>query len=215
MSESERHLYVKRHISQAVADHPDVTDVQQERHFGSVQADLTFSLRDIQVAIEVQRSDVSWTNIVERTSQYHTRGIYVLWVLVSDSPLCRGLQTTVPMWQRCLHALYFGVIYSWIREQLVLPIHLERCVNPRQQYYNFQEGRWHSRLYEHVRMPWLLEPVQITDLQPMTRSAGNYGDYTLPEASLLNLSYETLQEVREQSKQYLDYTRNHGVSWRW
>jgi competence CoiA-like predicted nuclease len=212
MSEGERHLSVKRQIAQALKQHPEVTDLRQEQPFGPVQADIAFSLRTRRVAVEIQQSDASWTNIAKRTHHYHTLGIHVLWVLVSDSPLRKGVIATVPMWQRGLHALYFGVIYYWMREQLLLPIHLQRCVNPNQQYYKFQEGRWHSPLYEHLRMPWLLDPVQITQLHPIVRSAAVHRDYTLPKASLLNLSYEALQEVREKSKQYLDYTRNHGHS---
>lgn len=215
MSEGEKHLSAKRQIAHVLEKHPDVTDLQQEHHFGMVQADLTFFFRGIQVAIEIQRSNVSWTNIVERTHQYHILGIHVLWILISNSPLRKGLDASVPLWQRCLHALYFGVMYYWIGGQLVAPIHLERCVNPKQQYYDFQKGRWHSQLYEQIRTPWLLEPVQITDLHPITRSAGMYGEYALPEAFLLNLPYETLQEVREESKKYLDFTRNRGSFWRW
>jgi hypothetical protein len=214
MSEGERHLYIKRQISQALARHPDVTDLQQEHYLGKVQADLTFSLHELQGAVEIQRSHVSWMNIVERTQQYHRLGIHVLWVLVDDAPEQKRLPISVPMWQRCLHALYFGVVYYWTTEQQVLPLHLERCVNPKQQYYDFQRGRWHSPLYEHLRMPWLLEPVSITELHPVTRPAGIYGGYTLPEASLLNLPYEVLQEAREKSKKYLDFTRNHSFSWR-
>jgi len=215
MTEGRKHLSIKRQITQALEHHPAVTDLQQERNFGAVQADIAFYLYDVQVAIEIQRINVGWTNIVERTQRYHALGIHVLWVLVPDSRLCKGLSDSVPTWQRCLHALYFGVIYYWIREQLVLPIHLQRCVNPRRQYYDFQKGQWHSPLYAHYRMPWLLEPVQITELHPVIRPAGTYGDYALPEASLLNLPYETLREAREEAQKYLDVTRNHGFSWRW
>src|SRR6266487_991894 len=210
MSEGARHLYIKEQIMRALIHHSEVTDLKPERHFGTVQADISFCLRHRQVAIEIQQSDVSWMNIVERTRRYHTLGIHVLWVLTSNSPLRKGLHASVPMWQRCLHALYFGVVYYWIREQLLLPIHLIRSVNPRRQSYDFQEGRWHSPFYEYQRTPWLLETVQITELLPTMRSAGFYVYYTLPAASLLNLPYEILQEAREEAERYLDFTRTHG-----
>lgn len=215
MSEGARHFYIKEQIRQALARHPEVTNLQQEHDFGKVQADVTFSLRDVQGAVEIQRSHVSWRNIVERTQHYHRLGRHVLWVLVDDAPEKKKVPISVPTWQRCLHALYFGVLYYWVTEQVVLPLHLERCVNPKQHYYDVGRGRWHSPLHEYLRMPWLLEPVQITELHPVTRSAGTYGDYALPEASLLNLPFEVLQEVRERARGYLDFTRNHGSSWRW
>lgn len=202
MSEGIRHLFVKECIIQALARHPGVTDLMPERDFTTVKADISFRFKGRNIAIEIQRSDVSWMNITERTRRYHELGVYVLWVLCDDSSLLKGLDSSVPMWQRCLHALFFGVIYYWEADQTLRPIHLERCLNPRLRFYNFSQNVWKGPSYAYLRSPWSFEEVQITDLYPIIRSKGTYGEYVLPAAHLLNLPYETLEWMRKQARPF-------------
>jgi hypothetical protein len=131
----------------------------------------------------------------------------VLWVLHYNEPLLEGVRSPIPLWQCCLHALYFGVVYHWMKEQIVLPVHLERYQNLNRRYHSKQLGRSTSRFYEYLRTPWFLDAVPITDLLLVTRKAGDYGRYLLPAAHLLNLPYEILKQAREAKHSFLDKRR--------
>jgi hypothetical protein len=207
MSEGKRHQYIKNQILQELIVHPKVTELMQERDFGTVRPDISFCLGGKRCAVEVQHSNLSWRQIVARTSCYYTLGIYVLWLLHDKKELLEGSRRTIPSWQRCLHALYFGVIFFWVGGQTARPMHLEHCENPNERYHDKQLGTTFSPTYKYKRIPWFFDDVLITDLRPMTRKAENYGKYTLPAARLLNLSYEQRKQAREAPHSFLDERR--------
>jgi hypothetical protein len=208
MSEGKKHQYIKNQIAQALADDSRVTKLMLERDLDTVRPDISFYLDDKPCAIEIQYSKESWKQVVERTNRSFRLGIYILWVLCYDKPFVEGKPYRVPTWQLCLHAMYYGAVYLWIRGQTVLPTHLRHYENLDAWYRKKQsDGTWISPLYKSKRIPWFLDDVLITDLQPMTREAGNYGKYTLPNAHILSVSYEKLEQAREATHSFFDDRR--------
>jgi len=119
VGESERHLSTKLSIYDALGEEHEC---EIEKPLDGVRPDVLAQIGDNQVAIEVQRSNLSYTVIRQRMERYHGLGISVLWVLPSSPP-----STLRPSdWQRYLHATYYGRLYYHLRDATVIPTHLSR-----------------------------------------------------------------------------------------
>lgn len=120
--ESEAHRNCKQSIFEALKVAPDVTECELEKNFGRVVSDVFFVLSGRKVAIEVQISNLTMNRIIERTEAYNDLGIYVLWMPLFDSKLNKA--TYAPkLWEKWLHATYFGRVYYWLEGLSVMPIH--------------------------------------------------------------------------------------------
>lgn len=111
--ESEAHRYCKREIYEALLQTPGVTDAAMERPLGSNRPDVSAYVHGVPVAIEVQMSSLSLETIMRRTIDYHQKGIYVLWLLQWSSKLDAG-RYTPRLWEKWVHAAYFGRVYYWL-----------------------------------------------------------------------------------------------------
>ena len=74
--ETEHHRQAKLEIFEALSKHPQVTKLKLERSLGDVRPDISFYLRDVPIAIEVQVSTLSLDTIIKRTEAYIRKGIY-------------------------------------------------------------------------------------------------------------------------------------------
>jgi competence protein CoiA len=77
------------------------------------RATISAYINGVPVAIEVQISSLSLETIMRRTIAYHQKGIYVLWLLQWSLKLDGG-RYTPKLWERWIHAAYFGRVYYWI-----------------------------------------------------------------------------------------------------
>jgi competence protein CoiA len=110
--ESEAHRYCKLEIYELLLRTPGVTDAALERPLGSNRPDVSAYIHGVPVAIEVQISSLSLETIMRRTIDYHQKGIYVLWLLQWKPELDSGLYTP-QLWEKWIHAAYFGRVYYW------------------------------------------------------------------------------------------------------
>jgi competence protein CoiA len=110
--ESQTHLRCKWEIFEALKKEPDVSDVMVERPCGRVRPDVSAIIKGVKVAIEVQISFLSIERIMERTIAYHQKGIYVLWLLPWRAELDKD-RYAPELWEKWLHACYFGRVYYW------------------------------------------------------------------------------------------------------
>jgi hypothetical protein len=212
MSEGSLHSYVKNEIAHDLACHEEVRELELERpfalatsrdhHLHLIQPDVTFRLHGYRVAVEVQRSQQTWEEIAERTECYHELGIFVLWILLHEENMWEGRRTLIPEWEQGVHALYYGIVYLWLKEATVLPVHLQPCPNHTGK--RRQGDRLVNSLSLRKRYPWFLSPVQITDLHPEIRAQGRYGRYPLPAAHLWSLPYAIRQQALEATHSFLD-----------
>jgi competence protein CoiA len=110
--ESDAHRRCKVEIYLALQKAPGVTNVILERPLETVRPDVSAEIRGIPVAIEVQLSSLSLETITQRTIDYAQRGIYVLWLL-QWTPELDGKRYTPRLWEKWIHAAYFGRVYYW------------------------------------------------------------------------------------------------------
>jgi hypothetical protein len=194
MSEGTIHCKVKEQVAHALRTNPGVTNVEIERRFGPVQADVSFCLGDECGAVEIQLIDKPRSEIDYRTRCYHGLGVHVVWVLHEERIICERGRLVVYDWEEYLHALYFGVVYHWARGQVLQPLYLERRRNLNRRYFDKKRERWDSPYYEQIRTPWFLDKIRITDLSPEVRKPRQFGQYTLPAAHLWCLPREAHQK---------------------
>jgi competence protein CoiA len=99
-------------IYEALLRERNVQNVVLERPLGEVKPDISAYINGVPVAIEVQISNLSLDSITERTIWYARKGIYVLWLL-QWSPRLDGKRYSPKLWERWIHAAYFGRVYYW------------------------------------------------------------------------------------------------------
>jgi hypothetical protein len=119
-AESRVHKIIKSQLSDLLLDrNENVKETQIEKYLGKRYADIYFKLYDgKQIAIEIQNSNISVYEIINRTIDYNKLGIYVLWILNTNgkwvaSPKIPkdGKLVKVSPAEKNLHAMYGGRVY--------------------------------------------------------------------------------------------------------
>jgi competence protein CoiA len=192
--ESEQHRQAKYKIYEALRVHPSVSDLKVERYLKDVRPDVSFLWQGKwKVAIEMQISAISPSEIKRRTRSYTAKKIWVLWITPYHSNISGLTPYNTSVWERYLHALYFGKIYYWLNGASLLPVHFEPYVQDSklEQYYDEdkQEKKIHLKDFFSpvLRNLDLGESIAITDLQPVTRKAKLLGKFDLPDALLWSI----------------------------
>lgn len=111
--ESDRHRRCKLEIYEALQRTPGVRDPALEHALGEVRPDVSATINGVPVAIEVQISSLSVDSITRRTIEYARKGIYVLWLL-QWTPKLDAPRYTPRLWEKWIHAAYFGRAFYWI-----------------------------------------------------------------------------------------------------
>jgi competence protein CoiA len=123
-AESDLHRRCKMEIFEALQRHPGVQNVALERALGPVRPDISAYIRGVPVAIEVQISSLSLDAITERTIWYARKGIYVLWLL-QWTPKLDAKRYSPKLWEKWIHACYFGRVYYWLQNLDVVSYNFE------------------------------------------------------------------------------------------
>lgn len=191
VGESEDHRKAKLDIYEALSKHPGVSKLKLERPLGEVRPDISFYLRGVPVAIEVQISALSLATIDKRTKAYARKGICLLWTSPLPSALNEWVDRySLSFWEKYLHAMYFGKVYYWISGEILLPIRFDNhfIEVPSASWYesdgteNGADG--YSYRSKRYRTPCDLEPTRITELSPVHRKAWRTADIDIPAARL-------------------------------
>lgn len=114
----------KLQIYNALLNRRGVTDVKLERPLGTNRPDVGAYFSGVPVAIEVQISRLSQETIVHRTIEYARKGIYVLW-LAQWTPALDAKRYSPALWEKWVHATYFGRVYYWIEGLSVACYHFD------------------------------------------------------------------------------------------
>ncbi len=120
--ESDQHYSAKLAIFDALKAEQNVRDAEVEKDFGSSVADVYAVINGTPVAIEIQRSNLSVTDITSRTKNYYRLGICVLWVALSTEDLW-SKKYSPSAWEKWCHAAYFGRVYYWDSGQYFHAVH--------------------------------------------------------------------------------------------
>jgi competence protein CoiA len=122
--ETEEHRRCKKAIYEALLKQPGVTKVALERSLKSVRPDVSAYVKGVPVAFEVQLSTLSLETIAHRTAEYARKGIYVLW-LAQWTPYLDAERYSPRLWEKWVHACYFGRVYYWLHDLTVIPYRFE------------------------------------------------------------------------------------------
>ncbi len=186
--ESEAHRNCKQSIFEALKVAPGVTECELEKHFGRVVSDVFFVLGDRKVAIEVQISNLTINRIIERTEAYSDLGIYVLWMSLFDNRLNK-VPYAPKLWEKWLHATYFGRVYYWLEELSVIPIHFSEHLLWIEE---TEYGGGYNRKSKRYRTQEFGSTLNIlNDFQFRSRSDWKIGSIYIPHCKLLIDSKDT------------------------
>lgn len=122
--ESELHRRCKMEIFDGLSRAPHVKNVVLEKPMGVVRPDISAEINGTPVAIEIQISSLSVDEIMRRTIAYHQKGIYVLWLLQWTSDLDKE-RYSPRVWEKWIHACYFGRVYYWTQNLEVVEFSFE------------------------------------------------------------------------------------------
>ena len=153
--ESEQHRECKLAIYEELSRHQRFCDVEIERRMGTVRPDVSGLMDRIPFAIEVQISALTMEQIVYRTREYAKKGIYVLWLALHDVAL-NEKRYSPRVWERWVHAAYFGRVYYWVQGLEVMPYHLGECIE-------FVESCGYRKLFKRFRVPKKGRTVSLAD----------------------------------------------------
>lgn len=188
--ESEAHRRCKMEIFEALRQVSGVRNASLEHQFELSRADVFVNIRAIPVAIEVQISSLSVERIMQRTIEYARDGVHVLWLLPWTAKL--DAERYVPtIWEKWIHAAYFGRVYYWTSGLSVVPYRFEESYSivPRKSWYSKRGQKitagGYARKSERYRRPVRGATLNLaTDFVPHQRYWWEGGGIKVPDAKL-------------------------------
>lgn len=188
--ESETHRRCKMEIFNALQNAPGVRNVELERSLGTVRPDVSAVINGVSVAIEVQISSLSVETITQRTIEYFRKGIYVLWLL-QWTPKLDAPRYTPSIWEKWIHACYFGRVYYWTEGLNVVAYSFEphTRIAPRKTWYSpsgkkMTAGGYSTKSKRH-RTPVRGDTLELaTDFIPKERYWWEGNGVRVPDAKL-------------------------------
>jgi competence protein CoiA len=188
--ESDLHRRCKTELYEALLQEPGVSKVALERPLGTVRPDVSAIIKGVKVAIEVQISSLSIEMIMARTIAYHQKGIYVLWLLPWTPELDQD-RYAPSIWEKWIHACYFGRVYYWKEKLNVLEYEFEPSLKTveRKSWIN-EKGKKVTVGGYAIRSVRFRHPIQkkllnlVRDFGPRQRYWWEGGGIKVPDASL-------------------------------
>ena len=188
--ESEDHRQCKMQIYEALRRTPGVEKAALERPLGTNRPDVSAYINGVPVAIEVQISSLSLETIAYRTIEYARKGIYVLWLL-PWTPALADQRYTPKLWEKWIHAAYFGRVYYWIEGLSIASYHFEPSLKsvPKKSWFSKDgkkmEGGGYSHRSERYRTVVRGETLNLVkDFVPKERFWWEGNGLSIPDAKL-------------------------------
>jgi competence protein CoiA len=189
-NESDQHRRCKMEIFEAFRKMSNVSDLVLEWPMGTIRPDIFAKIRGVPVAIEVQISSLSIETIMARTIDYHQRGIYVLWLL-QWTPKLEGDRYAPKLWERWVHAAYYGRVYYWLKGLEVVSYRFEPSLKavPKKTWYDKKGKKMtaggYSRRSKRHRTAVRGETLNLaTDFGPKDRFWWRGEGFAVPNAKL-------------------------------
>ena len=161
-----------------------------ERPLGTNHPDVSAYINGVPVAIEVQISSLSLETITRRTIEYARKGIYVLWLL-QWTPELNSPRYTPQIWEKWIHAAYFGRVYYWLEGLKVASYHFDPHFKsvPKKSWYSADgkkmTGGGYSQRSKRHRTAVAGETFNlVTDFAPKQRYWWTGNGLTVPDAKL-------------------------------
>ena len=186
----------KMEIFMALQKEPHVRTVALERPLGTNRPDVSAEINGVPVAIEVQISSLSLETITQRTIEYARKGIYVLWLL-QWTPGLDTRRYTPRLWEKWIHAAYFGRVYYWTQGLNVVSYHFDPHFKsvPKKSWYSPKGKKitagGHSHRSKRHRTPIRGETLNLaTDFVPKQRYWWEGNGLKIPDAKIFMERYD-------------------------
>jgi competence protein CoiA len=151
---------------------------------------VSAEINGVPVAIEVQLSSLSLETIAQRTMEYARKGIYVLWLL-QWTPKLDAQRYTPRLWEKWIHAAYFGRVYYWTEGLSIVSYHFDPHLKsvPQKSWYSPKGKKitagGYSQRSKRYRTPIRGRMFNLaTDFGPRNRDWWEGKDITIPAAKL-------------------------------
>jgi competence protein CoiA len=188
--ETEAHRKCKMTIYEALLKEPNVKKAALERLLKTCRPDVSAYINGVPVAIEVQISTLTMEKIIQRTEEYARKGIYVLWLL-QWTPYLDSTRYAPRLWEKWIHATYFGCVYYWIEGLKIVSYHFDPYLR------HVPESNWYSEDGEEMsaggfskkskrfRCPVRGDVLDLArDFVPKSREMWNENGFTIPAAKI-------------------------------
>lgn len=158
LGETELHRKCKMDLYEGLSEISRFRDVEIEKNLGTVRPDVFAYMASVPIAIEVQISALTMEQIVYRTSEYAKKGIYLLWLPIYNTYLDAD-KYSPKLWERWIHAAYFGRVYYWMGGIQMLPFHFGPCTHYVEAHSWFNEdgdeesAGGHEKRYKRYKTP--------------------------------------------------------------
>jgi competence protein CoiA len=189
-NESDAHRRCKMEIYEALLRQPGARNVALERALETVRPDVSAEINGVPVAIEVQMSSLSPETIAYRTMEYARKGIYVLWLL-QWTPKLDAKRYAPRLWEKWVHAAYFGRVYYWVQGLMAVSYHFDPHLRsvPQKSWYSPKGKKMtaggYSRRSKRYRTAIRGMTFNLaTDFGPRNRDWWEGKDITIPAAKL-------------------------------
>lgn len=189
--ETELHRRAKTEICQSLSDIP-VLKCELEVPLDGVRADVLVQSTSTKrrYAIEVQISQLTMPEIIERTRRYAQLDVYVLWLFEWKQELLSE-QYAPSIKERWAHALYFGNVYYWRARDEVTPVRFVKHLLWRAESSWYEKGQLmeaggYSYTSKRYRTPVVGKNMLISrDFEGVKREAWSGGDIVIPACRIL------------------------------
>ena len=188
--ESEAHRQCKLEIYHALLQQPNVEKAAMERPLGSNRPDVSAYINGVPVAVEIQISSLSIETLKFRTMEYARKGIYVLWLLLWK-PELDHVSYVPRLWEKWVHAAYFGRAYYWISDLTVVSYHFETQLKyvPRKTWYSesgqkMKAGGYARRSKRHRSAIRGRTLNLAADFAPRHRDVWQSNEFAIPPAKI-------------------------------
>lgn len=191
VGESEEHRRCKIEIYESLVGKDGLT-CELEKKVGNVRPDIYVESKKSgkAYAIEVQLSNLPLARIIERTREYYRLGIYVLWLpRLSEKHSMPRYSPSI--WEKWLHATYFGRVYYWSKGLQIVPVHFDPYKIEVDYSEWYEDGDLvsvggYERYSKRYRTPQKCAPIQFPDgFRGVDRGAWAGGDIEIPPCKIV------------------------------
>lgn len=189
VGEKEIHRKAKEEIFEELNKSKNVSFCELEYGLERVRPDIYFELNDIKIAVEIQISNFTLNEIMNRTWKYYNQGIYVLWLPLFTEKL-RQNKYSPKSWEKWLHALNFGKIFYWKEKLTVVPVKFNSFklyVEESSWYEDGEErsaGGYH-KFSKRYRNPSILPNLNfLNDFHPVDRERWETDNILIPKSKI-------------------------------
>jgi len=189
VGEKEIHRKAKEEIYEEICKSKMVSFCELEYELKISRPDIYFEFDNIKIAIEIQVSNFTLDEIMNRTWKYYDQGIYVLWLPLFNEKL-RKNKYSPKSWEKWLHALNYGKIFYWKEKLTVVPVKF----NPFKLY--VEESSWYEdgeertaggyhRFSKRYRTPSILPGIDLLkDFQAVNREQWDTDNILIPKSKI-------------------------------